>query len=345
MYQIPDRFKFFSAVAATAAIPAAMRIPARDSLLRKQQMNKARQADIIIVSHPKCGSTWFRVMLSRMYTQHYGLPPRRIVKSDELYRHDHSLPRFLVSNGHYSYERALQDVLVSLGPAVADHKKLIFLARDPCDVAVSWYLQFTKRTKAFKRELINSTLRSPVDHKNITLWEFVMHDELGLPALIEVHNLWESLMTKRYGGIVVRYEDLRTDPIEVISKVVSHLDAPFGGDEIKHAVEFAAFDNMRKLEQSGYFRNSSMRLRNGGDADTRKVRRGKVGGFRDYFTHDQVAIMHDMVRQRLSPSLGYDADLKAKTSTAIRPLGKTDNEELTVNSAWQNNTTWSPSGL
>jgi len=309
MYPMLDRFKFFAAVAVTAALPATKRVHARTNLLGKLQKYKARNADIIVISHPKCGSTWFRVMLSRMYQAHYGLSSRRIVKSDELYHHNRSLPRFLVSNGHYSYERVLQDELKLAKPAKAAGKKLILLARHPCDVVVSWYLQFTKRTKAFKRELINSTLREPIDYENITMWEFVMHDELGLPALIEFHNRWEDRVINRHAGIIVRYEDLRTDPVDVMSKVVSYLDAPFESTEIRDAVAFAAFDNMRKLEKSGYFKNSSMKLRNPKDPDTRKVRRAKVGGFRDYFAEEHVATMESMVRRHLSPSLGYHAEL------------------------------------
>ena len=316
MYQMPDRFKFFAAVAATAPIPTTMRIQARTSLLHKLHRNKARNADFIVICHPKCGSTWFRVMLSRMYQEHYDLPPRRIVKSDEFYHHNRSLPRFLVSNGHYSYERALQDLLADAKPASEGGKKVIFLARHPCDVAVSWYLQFTKRTKAFKRELINSTLRVPVDRDNITMWDFVMHNELGLPALIDFHNRWEDNVINKHAGIVVRYEDLRTNPIDVMSRVVHYLGAPFSAAEIRDAVEFGAFDNMRKLEQSGYFKNSSMKLRDRNDPDTRKVRRAKVGGFRDHFTEEQVETMENMVRRRLSPSLGYHVGTRAKTRIA-----------------------------
>lgn len=299
MHQIPDRFKFFAAVAATTVIPAPIRTQVRSGLLRKLQKTKARDADIIVISHPKCGSTWFRVMLSRMYQVHYGLPPRRIVRSDEFYNRNRSLPRFLISNGHYTYERALQNVLADLHPGAAGGKKLILLARHPGDVVVSWYLQFTKRTKGFKRELINSTLRVPVDHKRITMWQFVMHEELGLPALIEFYNRWERRVINRHAGIVVCYEDIRTHPIDVMSRVVTHLGAPFSTAEIRDAVEFAEFDNMRKLEQSGYFHNSSMTLRNRKDPDTRKVRRGKVGGFREHFTDDRVAIMEDMMCRRL----------------------------------------------
>jgi len=308
MYRIPDRIRLFSAVAATAPLPPAMRIAVRGRVLRRLHRTKSRCADIIVINHPKTGGTWFRVMLSRLYQMRYDLPPRRIVKSDEFYNRNRAMPRFLVSNGYYSYESVTQEVLDEIRPGPGGGKKVILLARNPCDVAVSWYLQFTRRTKAYKRELINSTLQRPIDRDNISMWDFVMHEELGLPALIEFHNLWEQRLAGSDNGLVIRYEDLRARPVATLSRVCAFLGAPFTTEEVEQAVEFASFDNMRRLEQSGYFHNSSMALRKGQDPNTLKVRRGKVGGFRDYFNDDQVAVMEEMIHSRLSPTLGYNTE-------------------------------------
>jgi len=48
-----------------------------------------------------------------------------------------------------------------------------------------------------------------------------------------------------------------------------------------------------------------MRLHNAKDPDTFKTRRGKVGGYPDYFTPDQVEELEDLMVQRLSPTFGY----------------------------------------
>ncbi len=310
MYRIPDRIRLFSAVAGTAALPEQMRIAARSRLLRRLQTSKSRNANIIVINHPKTGGTWLRVMLSRLYQLHYDLPRRRIVKSDEFYNRNRAMPRFLVTNGYYTYESATQDVLDDAGTGATDikNKKVILLARNPCDVAVSWYIQFTKRTKAYKTELINSTLHRPVDRKNISMWDFVMHPELGLPGIIKFHNLWTNRLAGNDNNLIMRYEDLRSDPVDTMSRIVELIGEPFSRKEIEHAVEFGSFDNMRKLEQSGYFHNSSMALRNKQDPNTLKVRRGKVGGFRDYFNDEQVAIMQDMMNDSLSPLLGYQQE-------------------------------------
>ena len=47
-----------------------------------------------------------------------------------------------------------------------------------------------------------------------------------------------------------------------------------------------------------------------------RVRRGKVGGFRDDFTPAQAAELEQVVASRLSPRFGYDGAGKTSASTA-----------------------------
>jgi hypothetical protein len=83
------------------------------------------------------------------------------------------------------------------------------------------------------------------------------------------------------------------------------MERDFSDDEIQEAVRFGSFDNLRQLETKGFFRQGGLTLRDPKDPNTFKVRRGKVGGYRDYFTPEQVAELEEIVRARLSPSLGY----------------------------------------
>ena len=83
------------------------------------------------------------------------------------------------------------------------------------------------------------------------------------------------------------------------------MGANFSEQEIQEAVEWASFDNLRKLETGGFFRQGGMGLRNPDDPNSFKVRRGKVNGYRDYFDDTQVDELEALVRAHLSPSLGY----------------------------------------
>ena len=57
------------------------------------------------------------------------------------------------------------------------------------------------------------------------------------------------------------------------------------------------------------FRSSGTRLAPGDEANPQsyKVRRAKVGGWRDYFDDEQVAAIDAMLASRPSPPFGYGA--------------------------------------
>ena len=52
-------------------------------------------------------------------------------------------------------------------------------------------------------------------------------------------------------------------------------------------------------------RQGGLKRRDASDPNSFKVRRGKVGGYRDYFPDEQVAELEALMAEKLSPSLGY----------------------------------------
>jgi hypothetical protein len=64
---------------------------------------------------------------------------------------------------------------------------------------------------------------------------------------------------------------------------------------------------MRKMESQNYFWRSGSRVqaRDTSDPNTYKVRKAKVGGYRDYFDDEQIAVIDAMVNERLTPAFGY----------------------------------------
>lgn len=306
MAWLPDRLQHVAIIGSTAPLPRPLRLASREAWLARFQLAKARRADVIVVPHPKTGGTWLRVMLARLYQRKYGLPERRVVKSDEFARRDAALPRFLFTNGHYTYEGAVGRWIEEAGPgATLAEKKVVLLARHPADVAVSWHLQFTRRMKPYKRELIERRLRHPIDAARISLWDFVRHEELGLPGVIEFFNVWERRLARLPSSLLLRYEDLRAEPARELARLVRFLGEDFGAEAIDEAVSFGSFENLRALERDGFFRNSGLSPRKSRGSSLAKVRRGKVGGYRDSFEAEQLAWIDSLVAERLSPSLGY----------------------------------------
>ncbi|MGB5200548.1 MAG: sulfotransferase domain-containing protein [Sedimenticolaceae bacterium] len=305
---LSDRGKRRAILQSTALFPRRLRLWTRYRLLANLEVGKARRGSSIIIGHPKSGNTWLRTMIARAYQIKYDLPPTVALKTDELARLDSRVPRFCVANGFYTYERALHELLVGdrLDPEVAD-KPVVLLLRHPADIAVSWYIQFTKRVSPSKRELINASLEHPIDVERISRWDFVMHSEIGLSCIIDFLNDWERTLEDLNHTLTVRYEDLRSTPYETLKKITDFIGQPFDDEVLREAVEFGSFENLRKLEASGFFKYGGMARRKHAGPETMKVRRGKAGGYREDFSPEQLREIDRLVSSRLSPTLGYGA--------------------------------------
>jgi hypothetical protein len=96
------------------------------------------------------------------------------------------------------------------------------------------------------------------------------------------------------------------------------LDEDVSIDAVKGAVEFASVENMRKMESQNYFWRSGSRVqaRDTSNPDSYKVRKAKVGGYRDYFDDEQIANIDAIVNENLLPVFGYtDAETRAEIVT------------------------------
>ena len=88
---------------------------------------------------------------------------------------------------------------------------------------------------------------------------------------------------------------------------MAFIGTPGSADEIQEAVAFASFENMRKMETNSTFWLSGgrMRPRDRQNPQSFKTRRGKVGGYRDYFDDGEIAQIDRLVEEQLSPVFGY----------------------------------------
>ncbi len=302
-----DRTLHWVILFSTAVLPRSWRVRSRYRLLQRLQWRLLRRADILLIRHPKTGGTWLRTMLTHLYAQHYGLSSRRVFKSDELARQNPELPRWLISNGTASWEGLVGDLFAARSEQLAG-KKTLFVARHPGDIVVSWYIQYTKRTKAFKRELLEWEADEPIDRAAISRSEFIRHPDFGLPWLIRYHNFWADQLRDRDDALIIRYEDLRRAPEQSLARITKFIGAPFDADEIAATVAFTDFDNMRKLEEQNYFHNNSLKLRNPADPEMRKVRRARVGGYTADLDPDDRAWVDEQIERELDPVFGYGAE-------------------------------------
>lgn len=299
-----DRSLHWAILVLTAPFPRGIRVRLRYRLLKRLQLRLLDRASLLMIRHPKTGGTWLRTMLTHLYAQHYGIGHRRVFKSDELQRQNASLPRWAITNGLASWERVVAELFQQQSPRL-NGKKILFVARHPGDIVVSWYIQYTKRTKGFKRELLEWEATRPIDRDSISREAFIRHPDFGLPWLIRYHNFWAAMLKDRPDALIIRYEDLRLDTANTLARIAQFIDEPFSAEEIAATVEFTDFDNMRKLEKDNYFQNNSLKLRNPDDPEMRKVRRAQVGAFRDDLDGELLAWIDRTLSEELDPVFGY----------------------------------------
>ncbi len=281
-------------------LPRNRRIALERRLRGKEEYRKLQSADWVLMSWGKSGRTWFRVMLSRCYQLRYGLPDNRLLEFDNLHRANAAVPRVLFSHNNYmrDYLRNWSDLEHFRG------KRVVLLVRDPRDVAVSQFFQWKFRMRPGKK-LLNDY---PPHGAEVDVYDFVTNPACGVPRIVDYFNGWAQAIEMMGDKLlIVRYEDMRQDPAATMTRVLDFVGTPCTPDVVAQAVEFAALDNMKKLEEDKSFRGSGQRVKPGdrNNPDSFKVRRGKVGGYRDYFSDEQLAVIDPMVEQQLDPVFGY----------------------------------------
>lgn len=273
---------------------------ALDHWLRgRKQYREIKQADFVIVSPPKCGRTWLRVTLSGFFQIRFGIPEGETLGYDNFHKMNVEVPRIRFTDDRYvsDYTRNRD--------SKRDYyeKRVVLLIRDPRDVAVSNYHQWKNTVNPYKKRFH----KLPPDSENVSIFDYAMNQDYGIPRTVRFLNAWEKELAKTRAHLLIRYEEMRSDPQAVLRDVVSFMGISASDAQIEHAVEYASFDNMRKIEMSNDPRAGSRRLmpKDLSKTESFKVRRGKVGGYRDYFSEQQLSIIDRYIADNLAPSYGY----------------------------------------
>lgn len=290
-------------------LPRERKIAIERWLRGREEFRKLQNADAVIVSFGKSGRTWLRVMISRFYQVKHGLSPRHLIGFDNLHRKNRAIPRIFFTHDNYikDYTRNVDS------KADFYDKKVILLVRDPRDVVISQFFQWKYRMRRGKKALN----QYPTHGTELSVFDFVMNQDAGLPKIIDYLNLWEREAVKIPQLLVVRYEDMRKDPQRVLGQVLDFIGTSGSDKQIKEAIEFASYENMKKLEEKKVFWLSGGRMvpRDRKNPDSYKVRRAKVGGYRAYFDDQQMAAIDRLVATQLGPSYGYGSSVRVVEAT------------------------------
>lgn len=280
--------------------PEAQILAAERKLRGVEQFDKLQRADIVVVSFGKSGRTWLRVMISHLFRVMYGLPENAVLGFDNFHNLNKAVPKTFFT--HDNYIKDFTGDAHSKKPFY--DKRVVLLARDPRDVAVSQFFQWKFRIKPSKVTINNY----PPQGSEISLFDFVMGDNGGsMRAVTDYMNLWAQEAPKLQHFHLLRYEDLRARPREELRRLLDFMRVDASNAQVDAAVDYSSYENMKKMESAQQFRLAGGRMmpRDKDNPDSYKVRRAKVGGYRDYFSDEEAAAIDRRLAETLDPLFNY----------------------------------------
>jgi hypothetical protein len=280
--------------------PEAEMLQAERRLRGIEQFKKLRRADIVLVSFGKSGRTWLRVMISHLFRLMYQLPENAILSFDNFHNLNSAVPKTFFTHDNY-----IKDYTGDVDNKRSFYdKRVVLMARDPRDVAVSQFFQWKFRLKPNKVVLNNYPSRD-VD---VSIYDFVMGDTGGsMREVVDYLNVWAKEVDKVQHFHLLRYEDLRAQPHQELRSLLNFMQIDASDADVDGAVEYSSYENMKKMEGSQKFRLAGGRMMPGdkNNPDSYKVRRAKVGGYRDYFSDEEAASIDKRLADTLDSMFGY----------------------------------------
>lgn len=265
-----------------------------------EQFDKLQRADLVVVSFGKSGRTWLRVMVSHLFRVMYKLPENAILGFDNFHNLNKAVPKIFFTHDNY-----IKDFTGDFDTKLPFYnKRVVLLARDPRDVAVSQFFQWKFRIKPTKVAINNYPPRGT----DISLFDFIMSDNGGsMQAVTDYLNLWAAEADKVENFHLLRYEDLRSEPHRELRAMLDFMQIDASDGDVDAAVEYSSYENMKKMESKAQFRLAGGRMmpRDKDNPNSFKVRRAKVGGYRDYFTDEEVAAIDQRLAETLDPMFNY----------------------------------------
>lgn len=197
-----------------------------------------------LLSYPKSGRTWLRVMLDKFED------------TSELYS--------------YTHELRSQD-------------NIIYLERDPLDVAVSMHFQKTYRA----------------GWGNVPSSEMFESVKKELKDVISFYKQVDSI--KKDTWLMLTYEQLH-EGVQPLVAAFNYIGKDIDLELAQQIYNECTFNNMKNFHKLSEYDYKGYRLRPGSryanEPDAYKVRKGKIKGYVDYFNEQQINQLKDIVRDQ-----------------------------------------------
>ncbi|XP_062196960.1 cytosolic sulfotransferase 17-like [Phragmites australis] len=219
----------------------------QNSFMRVQDNFKPRSNDVILATHPKCGTTWLKALAFAITNRsRYTFADHPLLKQNP----QELVPFIGLQGGDLEYAETLPSPrllathlpLSLLPPTVStDGCRIVYLCREPKDAFISrWYFD----NRMIKGDPINLDKAFTMFCEGFSpfgpFWDHYL-------------QYWNESLKRPHEVLFLKYEEIVLDPLKVVRKLACFLGVPFTEEEESRGVdeEVVRFCSFEALSSHG----------------------------------------------------------------------------------------------
>ena len=244
-------------------------------------------SDVWIVTFAKAGTTWTQQIV-KLIRNGGEVDDRNInesipwLEANSFFKKDiMSLPKPRAFKSHFSYE------LMPCGKPNTTPCKYVYVARNPKDVAVSFYFHYHRL----------QTIPGANLEWNLFFCNFIFGNLVFGDYFDHVLSWWAHKDDKNV--LFLKFEDMKKDLPTAVARIAKFIECDVTDEVIEKVAAKASFNVMKNDDTANYSWISPLSVNSSAPAFMRK---GEVGDWKNYFTPEQSAEMDKVCRERLNGS-------------------------------------------
>lgn len=264
------------------------KLPFVANIRRRLALN---DANVVIVSFPKSGRTWLKYMIGRALQFEFGVPDERILSLRHWGLYNEQIPTIYSTHDDFPHNKFPNKI--SSNKKKYTSKKVVLLVRDPRDVMVSMFFQKSLRRQG--RRMFKGNIK-----------DFIYEKKGGIESQINFLNVWADMQNIPEGFHLLTYEGLKANPNGELTRLLKFIGlSSISKEAIENAVAFGAFDKMKIVEKTKAISHHSLGNNRTNSEEGLKVRKGEVGGYKNYLGDNEIRFMDEMIKEKLSDFYFY----------------------------------------